>query len=136
VDGRIFFFFILSSLLVLTTVICIHYSKTVIYIHTSPTTNFLDYNGDFSEITRKIVSYPLAIKSTRENDVIHVHPRNCIYIVSTHWKLNAKFSNQPQCKLIRSLLKYSDYKVHRHLGAADKKHKMQNVFAKVWYYLT
>jgi hypothetical protein len=26
------------------------HSKTIIYIHTSPTTNFLDYNRDFSEL--------------------------------------------------------------------------------------
>jgi hypothetical protein len=51
------------------------------------------------------------------------YPRNCINVVSTHWKLNAKFSNQSQCKLIISLLKYSDYKLHHNLGDADSERK-------------
>lgn len=45
--------------------------------------------------------------------------RNCIYVVSYLWQLNTKFSNQPQCKLIISPLKYSDYKLLCHLGDAD-----------------
>ena len=47
------------------------------------------------------------------------YPRNCVCVVSTHWKLNAEFPNQPQCKLIISPLKYSDYKLLCHLGDAD-----------------
>jgi hypothetical protein len=47
------------------------------------------------------------------------YPRNCICVVSTNWKLNAEFSNQPLCKLIISPLKYSDYKLLCHLGDVD-----------------
>ena len=39
----------------------------------------------------------------------------CFYL----WQLSAKFPNQPQCKLIVSPLKYSDYKLLCHLGDAD-----------------
>jgi len=45
------------------------------------------------------------------------YPRYCICVVST--KPNAEFPNQPQCKLIISPLKYSDYKLLCHLWDAD-----------------